>query len=192
MFIREIGGRSPRMMVPKKRGGSHRRSYAHLPDDLLPVEDPVTKESVRRVPGGLRSRDVQVDRLVAIGPGAVPRFLKRFESVYSQLGKSAAFIATAASHHRLLKIHPFLNGNERVARRMSHAVLLQTLDTGAVWSVARGLARQVDRYKSHLAACDLGRRNDLDGRGNLSEESLLAFSLFFLRTASTKSRSWKN
>ncbi len=65
---------------------------------------------------------------------------------------------------------------------MSHAVLLQTLDTGAVWSVARGLARQVDRYKSHLAACDLGRRNDLDGRGNLREESLLAFSLFFLRT----------
>lgn len=24
---------------------------------------------------------------------------------------------------------------------MSHAVLLETLDTGAVWSVARGLAR---------------------------------------------------
>ncbi len=66
------------------------------------MEDPGTKESVRRVPGGLRSRDVQVGRLVAIGSVAVPRFLKRFESVYSQLGKSAAVIATAASHHRLL------------------------------------------------------------------------------------------
>jgi hypothetical protein len=27
-------------------------------------------------------------------------------------------------------------------------------------------------YKGHLAACDQTRRNDLDGRGNLSEESL--------------------
>lgn len=65
---------------------------------------------------------------------------------------------------------------------MSHAVLLETLDTGAVWSVARGLARNVDRYKALLAACDAPRRNDLDGRGNLSEEALARFTDFFLRT----------
>ena len=63
---------------------------------------------------------------------------------------------------------------------MSHAMLLETLDTGAVWSVARGLARKVDGYKRHLAACDNTRRNDLDGRGNLSEEALAAFTEFFL------------
>ena len=51
--------------------------------------------------------------------------------------------AAAAAHHRLLWIHPFLDGNGRVARLMSHAILLETLDTGAVWSVARGLARNV-------------------------------------------------
>ena len=50
--------------------------------------------------------------------------------------------------------HPFVDGNGRVARLMSHAVLLETLDTGAVWSVARGLARNVEDYKKHLAACD--------------------------------------
>jgi len=63
---------------------------------------------------------------------------------------------------------------------MSHAVLLETLDTGAVWSVARGLARNVETYKKHLAACDQPRRNDLDGRGHLSEESLADFAAFFL------------
>src|SRR5262249_17390384 len=47
-------------------------------------------------------------------------------------------------------------------------------------SIARGLARNVDDYKRHLAACDLPRRNDLDGRGNLSEESLAEFTKFFL------------
>ena len=35
-------------------------------------------------------------------------------------------------------------------------------------------------YKKHLAACDNTRRNDLDGRGNLSEEALAAFTEFFL------------
>ena len=64
---------------------------------------------------------------------------------------------------------------------MSHATLLEALDTGAIWSVARGLARSVDEYKSHLAECDLPRRNDLDGRGNLSEEALTSFTRFFMR-----------
>ena len=47
-----------------------------------------------------------------------------------------------------------LDGNGRVARLMSHATLLEALDTGAVWSIARGLARNVDGYKAQLAACD--------------------------------------
>ena len=37
-------------------------------------------------------------------------------------------------------------------------------------------------YKRHLAECDLPRRNDLDGRGHLSEEALAAFTRFFLAT----------
>ncbi len=69
-------------------------------------------------------------------------------------------------HNRLLWVHPFVDGNGRVARLMSHAVLLDTLDTGAVWSVARGLARQVETYKRHLVACDQPRRNDLECRGS--------------------------
>jgi len=47
-------------------------------------------------------------------------------------------------------------------------------------SVARGLARNEPAYKDHLAACDAERRNDLDGRGSLSEEALAAFTAFFL------------
>lgn len=176
------GGLTGRATTEESVREIHRRFCAHLPEDLLAVEDPATKTTIGLVPGELRRRDVQVGNHVAISPGAIPRFLQRFEAVYSQLGKNGTVIATAASHHRLLWIHPFLDGNGRVARLMSHALLLQTLETGAVWSVARGLARNVDAYKGHLAACDLGRRNDLDGRGTLSEETLLAFSLFFLQT----------
>jgi Fic family protein len=117
---------------------------------------------------------VRVGEHVPISAGAVPRFLARSEDVYGRLGKADAILAAPAAHHRLLWIHPFLDGNGRVARLVSHATFLEILDTGAIWSVARGLARNVAAYKSHLANCDL------DGRGNLSEEALADFTRFFL------------
>jgi Fic family protein len=158
----------------------HARFCELLPEELLWVEDPETKERVRVVPGELRGRDVKVGGHVPISPGALPRFLTRFEEVYGHLSKSESILSVAPAHHRLVWIHPFLDGNGRVARLISHAMLLETLDTGAVWSVARGLARNMESYKGHLAACDRTRRNDLDGRGHLSEEALGAFAEFFL------------
>ena len=126
----------------------HRRFCELLPEDLLWVEDPATHEKVRLVPGELRKRDVQVGNHVAISPGALPHFLVRFAQVYGSVGKTETIISTAAAHHRLLWIHPFMDGNGRVARLMSHAMMLDTLDTGAVWSVARGLARNVNMPSS--------------------------------------------
>jgi Fic family protein len=159
----------------------HRRFSERLPDELLWTTNPDTGQRKRVVPGELRREHVQVGRHIPVSPGALPRFLARFEEVYSRLGVAESTLAAAAAHHRLLWIHPFLDGNGRVARLMSHAMLLDALDTGSVWSVARGLARNVDRYRGHLTACDLPRRNDLDGRGNLSEEELAEFTRFFLR-----------
>jgi Fic family protein len=97
-----------------------------------------------------------------VSPGALPRFLDRFETVYGRLGRTDTILAAAAAHHRLLWIHPFLDGNGRVARLMSYAMLLDTLDTGGVWSIARGLARNVTTYRAQLADCDRVRRSDLD------------------------------
>jgi len=150
--------------------------------ELLQVENPDTGEVVNVVPGELRSRDVRVGRHVPVSPGAVPRFMERFESVYGSLGKTDTILASAAAHHRLLWIHPFLDGNGRVARLMSDAMLSEALDAVRIWSVSRGLARDESGYKSRLTACDMGRRNDLDGRGPLSEEALAEFTRFFLTT----------
>jgi len=158
----------------------HRRFGELLPEDLLWVEDPDTGQRLKVVPGELRHRDVKVGRHIPVSPGAIPRFLARFERVYSRIGRTDAILAAAAAHHRLLWIHPFPDGNGRVARLISHAMLLETLDTGGVWSIARGLARRETDYKGHLERCDLPRRNDLDGRGALSEEALADFTRFFL------------
>jgi Fic family protein len=158
----------------------HARFCNLLPEDMLWVEDRETKERVRVVPGELRGRDVKVGDHVPVSPGALSRFLARFEEVYGHLSNTESILSAAPAHHRLVWIHPFLDGNGRVARLISHAMLLERLDTGAVWSVARGLARSVEAYKGHLAACDGTRRNNLDGRGPLSEEALGAFAEFFL------------
>ena len=125
---------------------THFRFCELLPEDLLWVENPKTKERVRVIPGELRHRDVQIGQHVAISPGALPRFLQHFENVYGRVGRADSIISTAAAHHRLLWMHPFLDGNGRVARLMSHATLLDELDTSAVWSVARGLARIAEAY----------------------------------------------
>lgn len=160
----------------------HRRFSELLPEELLVVSDPESGRTVNVAAGELRHDDVKVGRHLAISPGAVPRFMTRFEQVYSALGRSETILAAAAAHHRLLWIHPLADGNGRVARLMSHGSLLEVLDTGSGWSVARGLARNAAEYKQHLMNCDTPRRNDLDGRGALSEEALAEFTKFFLKT----------
>ncbi len=160
----------------------HGRFGELLPHELLWVENPDSGERVRVEPGNLRTRDVMIGRHAPVSAGAVPRFLDRFESVYNNLGKAATILSAAAAHYRLLWIHPFLDGNGRVARLMSHAMLRDALDTGGIWSIARGLARRESAYKMHLGACDQARRGDLDGRGSRSEAALAEFTHFFLQT----------
>lgn len=160
----------------------HKRFCELLPPELLVVSDPATGREIPVIPGALREDDVQVGRHIAISPGAVPRFLERFHTAYKKMGRTDAILASACAHHRILWVHPFADGNGRVARLMSYAMLKNALDTQGLWSVARGLARDEKKYKHHLAACDLARRNDLDGRGNLSEEELAKFTRFFLET----------
>jgi Fic family protein len=178
----DAGGVAGRTVAAETVREIHRRFCEDLPPQFLVATDPDTGKTEQVIPGGFRRHDVRVGRHIPVSPGAVPRFLDRFAQVYGGLGRADAILAAAAAHHRLLWIHAFLDGNGRVARLMSHAVLLEALDTGGIWSIARGLARSVGAYKSHLIACDAPRRTDLDGRGNLSEEALAEFTRFFLET----------
>ncbi len=176
------GGLEDRPTSPDMILEIHRQFCEMLPPDLLFVENPRTGEKIQVIPGVLRDRDVEVGRLIAISPGAVPRFLERLHIAYANAGRIEAILASGCAHHRLLWVHPFLDGNGRVARLMSYAMLKSALDTKGLWSVARGLARKEAEYKDHLAACDLPRRGDRDGRGTLSEAALASFTAFFLQT----------
>jgi len=162
----------------------HREFCQRLPDDLLWIENPETHERLRVIPGELRQWHVKVGRLVPVDPADIPAFLNRFADAYNSpiLSKLRKVIAVAASHHRLLWIHPFLDGNGRVTRLFSHAWLRELGIGSELWAVSRGLARQVDQYKSMLMTADEPRRGDLDGRGNLTQQGLNQFCDFFLST----------
>jgi Fic family protein len=110
-------------------------------------------------------------------------FLQRFAEFYApeQHHGALKLVAAAAAHHRLMWIHPFLDGNGRVARLFIEAYLHRIPVHGfGLLSVSRGLARRNVDYKSARSRADARRRNDLDGRGNLSNEGLIAFCGFFL------------
>jgi len=162
----------------------HGEFCRRLPEEMLWVESARTGERVRVVPGDYRNTDVEVGMHHPPVPSALPAFMTRFDEAYSpeRLNKSQQLLSAAAAHHRLLWIHPFLDGNGRVARLMSHALLIRLNVGNCLWSIARGLARRVDEYKANLMQADSPRRGDLDGRGNLSLEGLKQFCAYFLTT----------
>jgi Fic family protein len=143
------------------------------------------------LPGELRTREVRVGRHIPPPYAALDRFLERFAQVYApeKHRGHCKLIAAAAGHHRLAWIHPFLDGNGRVTRLFTDAYLYAIgLKGYGLWSLSRGLARCRTGYMSHLAAADAMRRNDYDGRGNLSLEGLTGFCRFFLETCIDQAR----
>lgn len=71
--------------------------------------------------------DVQVDQYIVPQFTTLPVFLAHFQQRYDfkHLSGIQKIIATAASHHRLAWIHPFLDGNGRVARLFTVAAFKQ-------------------------------------------------------------------
>jgi Fic family protein len=164
----------------------HRKFYSCLPDSLRQVLDKDDKTYPVN-PGEIRKYDVHVGRHLAPSPKSLDKFLTRFGDFYGDYCEVAApqsVIAAMAAHHRLTWIHPFGDGNGRVARLMTHAWLTK-IDLGAdgLWTLSRGLARTREQYRERLAAADEKRLNDYDGRGYLSEQRLLEFCAYMIGQA---------
>ncbi|MEE4240787.1 MAG: Fic family protein [Desulfopila sp.] len=161
----------------------HKEFCDRMPEELLFVENRDTGEKIQVVPGVYREQNVKVGRHIPPLPENLRLFLKRFDEAYAgkRLSKLQRITSVAASHHRYVWIHPFLDGNGRVVRLMSYAAFKDINVGSELWSVARGLARQKDKYKSILQSADAPRQGDLDGRGTLSQKALVKFCEFFLK-----------
>jgi Fic family protein len=163
----------------------HEGCYRRLPEEFHKIED--EKGKLRAIqPGQLRDCEVSVGRHLAPSSKKLGEFLKRFAGFYGPLVTTdpSSLVAAGAAHHRLAWIHPFLDGNGRVARLFTHAWFAKSrIDSDGLWTISRGLARRRDDYRARLANADLRRVNDFDGRGYLSQRFLREFCQFFLRTA---------
>jgi Fic family protein len=157
-----------------------REIHASLYRRLQP-DDRRSDTGAEIAPGALRTVLVTAGRHVAPEAAQIPSLLDAWGARYAALpGRERAVIGAACAHHRLLWVHPFLDGNGRTARLHTHLVLRQLGLTHGLWSPLRGIARDVETYYARLNNADLPRRTDLDGRGNLSEEELVAFAAWLL------------
>ena len=160
----------------------HREFYQRLPESLHWAKT-LSGKKYRIEPGQLRDFMVDVGRHTPPHFEKLPDFLERFQKFYgsNQILETHRLAAIAAAHHRLAWIHPFGDGNGRVMRLHSHALLIHHgVDGQGLWTLSRGLARHRQRYYDLLGKADQPRQNDWDGRGNLSDEGLTAFCVFFL------------
>ena len=142
---------------------------------------------ITMAPGKLRQRDVKVGIHIAPPHNNLPTLLNQFEIFYrfpKHSTQAQKLIYALSSHHRLTWIHPFLDGNGRVARlALDGALLSMQLKGYGLWNISRGLARESVEYKRYLANADMIRQGDYDGRGALSAKALKDYVTFMLESA---------
>lgn len=163
----------------------HGEFFKYLPEELLVVRTDDGKAH-RVHPGKIRTENVAIGQHLAPAYESLAKMLEHFDRSYRHEIRDSpgSLIAAAAAHHRLTWIHPFDDGNGRIARMLTHLWFIQAGAGGAgLWTLSRGLARSVDDYKSLLAEADEKRMSDFDGRGRMSDRKLFEFCAYLLDTA---------
>ncbi len=160
----------------------HKTFYENMPEELKTVYDDDHKESAEVVPGELRKREVKVGKHIPPNHTSISRLIDKFQSVYNpnKLHGPKKILAAACSHHRLLWIHPFLDGNGRIVRLFTDTFMSCVVKGYGLWTISRGFARNRDQYMEKLNLADSVRQGDYDGRGFLSQKGMDNFCIFFL------------
>jgi len=135
------------------------------------------------IPGEYRDYDVTIGQHIPPHTQELPALLASYEHLYTTATRQGTYaqklLYALSSHHRLVWIHPFLDGNGRTSRLVLDGALMQLKGYG-LWNISRGLARNMSGYKTALANADLIRQGSFDGRGDLSTKALESFVQFML------------
>ncbi len=167
----------------------HRSFYDNATDAMLVLRS--SDRVIRIRPGHFREspeEEVSVGRHLPPSSRCIAAFMDYFADKYRMedaRGFGSRILAIPAAHHRLNYIHPFIDGNGRVSRLVSHAMAYKAgIGAHGLWSISRGLARGLQsraEYKNRMDSADTPRQGDLDGRGNLSRRALVDFTIWFLK-----------
>ncbi|MBW1833836.1 MAG: Fic family protein [Deltaproteobacteria bacterium] len=160
----------------------HAAFYANLPEKHLYTHTPKGFSKAPVNPGQIRDVNVSVDGRSLHGPDYqdLPALLKTFAQGYSpdQFHGDERLIAMAANHHRLTWLHPFRDGNGRVARLFSGLYLARTgVNKSNLWSLSRGLSRNKKQYMFELWATD--SPDEQNGAHYFDDDLLADFCRFF-------------
>ncbi|HDS1695116.1 TPA: Fic family protein [Pseudomonas putida] len=164
----------------------HRELYVGVPERMLEMQSSEPAISARMVPGEFRKCEVRVGQHIPPTSQQMQSHLNDFARVYrlDWIHGQSRLLAAAASHHRLMWIHPFMDGNGRTGRLFTDQYLKAAgLSGSGLWSMSRGFARNIAAYYEMLRAADAQRQGGLDGRGELSDSGLWRWTRFFTETA---------
>ncbi|MDQ1337059.1 MAG: hypothetical protein QG617_26 [Campylobacterota bacterium] len=136
------------------------------------------------IPGAIRKQSVKVGNHIAPSYDKVESLMNEFEHLYNKslnLGKALKLIYALSSHHRLMWIHPFLDGNGRAARLALDGAFISIGISGyGMWNISRGLSRNSLEYKKYLSIADMPQQGQFDGKGSLSSKALEEYVNFML------------
>ena len=164
----------------------HWELYARVPAELRFVDDSTTRRREAISPGSLRATHAQIGRNPAPPPETLGAHLTRFADAFdpTRLTRSQRIIAVAASHQRLMALHPFLDGSGRVARLFTTAYASRAgIGGGGLWSLSRAIARRRDDYLAALGETGTPRLDPGNTGGGTSERALISFCRLFLEAA---------
>ena len=120
-------------------------------------------------PGEYRAGPVQIAAAEHLPPEAlaVPGYMADLAAFINQQDPPKYdLIKVALAHHRFAWIHPFGNGNGRVVRLLTHAMLIkygfQVNAAGRLLNPAAVFCADRDAYYAHLAAADTGTPEALE------------------------------
>lgn len=168
----------------------HKTFYGLLPKNHQYVhnQEGFTRHSVK--PGEMRDGAVSLDGgITAHGPDAKTLWGKynEFEKCYhpTHFHGDERLIAIAASHHRISWLHPFRDGNGRVARLFSGLYMACTgINRSNLWSLSRGFSRHKQWYMTNLQSAD-----SIDRHKKCFDQDFFAdYCLYFLEVCLDQAR----
>lgn len=122
-----------------------------------------------RTPGQYRSGPVRIAAAAHLPPDAldVPRYMTELVAfINAPHAPKYDLMKVALAHHRFAWVHPFSNGNGRVVRLLTHALLIkygfQVVAAGRLLNPAAVFCADRNRYYTLLGQADSGTEADLE------------------------------
>lgn len=115
-----------------------------------------------RTPGAYRTWNVEISQSSHTPPDhiQVQSYMDEFLAFINQTGPDKYdLLKTAIAHHRFTWVHPFGNGNGRVVRLLTYALMIKygfNVKDGKIINPTAVFCNDRDKYYENLAVADLG------------------------------------